>query len=283
MRSSRVAARATPRGRTLVVQSVEGAVAVITGAGSGIGRATALELARRGCAVVVSDVDDERAAGVATEIDESGGRATSARCDVANDDDVTALAEVATSAFGPVDIVMSNVGVIAKGLPLEIPIDAWASIIDVNLLGTVRVLHAFLPPLLEQGSGHVVITGSTAGLFPYAYDRLPYAATKAAVVALTESLALYLRPRGIGVTCFCPAGVITNIVEQIREYGPPTPVQAPQLPLITADEAGELVVDGILTDRLLVLAGPEATEMIERHALDREGFLRTQIEHMEGA
>jgi len=281
MRSSRVAARATPRGRTLVVQSVEGAVAVITGAGSGIGRATALELARRGCAVVVSDVDDERAAGVATEIDQSGGRAMGARCDVANDDDVTALAEVATSAFGPVDIVMSNVGVIAKGLPLEIPIDAWASIIDVNLLGTVRVLHAFLPPLLEQGSGHVVITGSTAGLFPYAYDRLPYAATKAAVVALTESLALYLRPRGIGVTCFCPAGVITNIVEQIREYGPSTPVQAPQLPLITAEEAGELVLGGILEDRLLVLTGPEAAQMIERHALDREDFLQAQIRYLE--
>ena len=281
MRSSRVAARATPRGRTLVVQSVEGAVAVITGAGSGIGRATAIELARRGCAVVVSDVDDERAAGVATEIDESGGRAIGARCDAANDNDVTALAEVATSAFGPVDIVMSNVGVIAKGLPLEIPIDAWASIIDLNLLGTVRVLHAFLPPLLDRGSGHVVITGSTAGLFPYAYDRLPYAATKAAVVALTESLALYLRPRGIGVTCFCPAGVITNIVEQIREYGPPTPVQAPQLPLITAEEAGELVLGGILEDRLLVLTGPEAAEMIERHALDREGFLQAQIRYLE--
>src|SRR5205823_13949935 len=115
---------------------------------------------------------------------------------------------------------------IAKGLPLEIPIDAWSSIIDINLLGTVRVLRAFLPGLLEQGSGHVVTTGSTAGLFPYAFDRLPYAATKAAVVAFTESLALYLRPRGIGVTCFCPAGVITNIVEEIRVYGTQTSVQA---------------------------------------------------------
>src|SRR6185295_12867675 len=99
------------------------------------------------------------------------------------------------------------------------------------------VLHAFLPPLLARGSGHVVTTGSTAGLFPYAYDRLPYAASKAAVVALTESLALYLRPRGIGVSCFCPAGVITNIVEQIRVYGPPTTVQAPQLPLVSAEDA----------------------------------------------
>ena len=147
------------------------------------------------------------------------------------------------------------------------PIDAWSSIIDVNLLGTVRVLRTFLPGLLEQGSGHVVTTGSTAGLFPYAFDRLPYAATKAAVVALTESLALYLRPRGIGVTCFCPAGVITNIVEQIREYGPPTPVQAPQLPLITAEEAGELVVQGDLQLMLLfsrIFRGPRVAEEGDR-------------------
>src|SRR4029077_13011996 len=187
----------------------------------------------------------------------------SARCDVARDVDVTGLAEITWSTFGRVDIVISNVGVIAKGLPLEIPIDAWSAIIDINLLGTVRVLRAFLPGLLEQGSGHVVTTGSTAGLFPYAFDRLPYAATKAAVVALAESLALYLRPRGIGVTCFCPAGVITNIVEQIREYGPPTPVQAPQLPLITAEEAGEFVVQGIIEDQLLVLTDPVAHSMVE--------------------
>jgi NAD(P)-dependent dehydrogenase (short-subunit alcohol dehydrogenase family) len=75
------------------------------------------------------------------------------------------------------------------------------------------VLHAFLPQLLEQGRGHVVTTGSTAGLFPYAYDRLPYAATKAALIALTESLALYLRPRGIGVTCY---GVGTSRAKSCR-------------------------------------------------------------------
>jgi NAD(P)-dependent dehydrogenase (short-subunit alcohol dehydrogenase family) len=265
------------------VQSVDGTVAVITGAGSGIGRATARALARRGCTIVVSDLDAARAEAAAAEIEADGGRALPARCDVTSDDDVERLAEHAHMAFGRVDIVMSNVGVIAKGLPVEIPLDAWQAVIDVNLLGTMRVLHAFLPALLEQGHGHVVTTGSTAGLFPYAYDRLPYAATKAAVVALTESLALYLRPRGIGVTCFCPAGVITNIVEQIREYGPPTPLQAPQIPLIGADEAGELVVQGILDDQLLVLTDAVAGEMVVRHATDREAFVRSQIEYVEGA
>ena len=103
------------------------------------------------------------------------------------------------------------------------------------------------------------------------------------MVAITDSLALYLRPKGIGVSCFCPAGVLTNIVEQIRVYGPPTAVQAPQIPLITAEEAGELVVQGILGDQPRILTNPVAGSMMERHARDAEGFLRAQIEYLEGA
>ncbi len=262
------------------MDSVAGTVAVLTGAGSGIGRATAHSLARRGATAIISDVDAERAQLVAGEIQALGGRAEGMRCDVSLPEDVAGLAEMAVRDYGRIDIIMSNVGVIAKGDPLEIPMDAWSSIIDVNLLGTVRVLRAFLPTLLEQGSGHVVTTGSTTGLFPYAYDKLPYVATKAAVVALSESLALYTRPRGIGVTCFCPAGVMTNIVEQTRAYGPPTPVQPPQIPIISAADAGELVVQGILDDRLLVLTDPLAESMIHQHAADREAFLASQIQQL---
>jgi NAD(P)-dependent dehydrogenase (short-subunit alcohol dehydrogenase family) len=265
------------------MRSFDGAVAVITGAGSGIGRATAFALAQLGCAVAVGDKDAGRAAAVAAEVTERGVRAVGVECDVTRDDHVTDLRNATVSELGRVDVVMSNVGVIAKGLPEEIPLEAWASVIDANLLGTVRVLRAFLPALLDQGSGHVVTTGSTAGLFPYAYDRLPYAATKAGVVALTESLALYLRPRGIGVTCFCPAGVVTNIVEQIQQFGPTTPVQAPQIPIITAEEAARLVVEGIVDDRLLVLSHPEADAMAERHVRDLEGFVLSQIDYLEGA
>jgi NAD(P)-dependent dehydrogenase (short-subunit alcohol dehydrogenase family) len=263
------------------MRSLEHGVAVVTGAGSGIGRATAVALAQRGCAVVIADINADRATAVAEDLGITGCRVVGARCDVTNDDDVAALYKTTMSNFGQVDIVMSNVGVIAKGLPLEIPLAAWSSVIDVNLLGMVRMLRTFLPSLLEQGSGHIVTTGSTAGLFPYAFDRLPYAASKAAVVALTESLALYLRPRGIGVSCFCPAGVVTNITEQIREYGPPTPAQAPQVPVITAEEAGELVVQGILDGRLLILSDPIVADMVEQHARDGEGFLTTQIEYLE--
>jgi NAD(P)-dependent dehydrogenase (short-subunit alcohol dehydrogenase family) len=263
------------------MDSVDAKIAVITGSGSGIGRATAHSLARRGATTIISDIDVDRAQHVSEEIRASAGRAEAVRCDVSLPEEVAALAETTLRKYGRIDIIMSNVGVIAKGGPLEVPMDAWSSSIDINLLGTVRVLRAFLPTLIDQGSGHVVTTGSTAGLFPYAYDRLPYVATKAALVALTESLALYVRPRGIGVTCFCPAGVMTNIVEQIRDYGPPTPVQPPQLPVITAEDAGELVVRGILKDQLLVLTDPLAEAMVHQHATDREAFLASQIQWLE--
>jgi NAD(P)-dependent dehydrogenase (short-subunit alcohol dehydrogenase family) len=265
------------------MKSVDGAVAVITGAGSGIGRATAFALAARGCAVVVADIDPVRAEAVAGELRANGSRALGVPCDVTRDDDIAAVYAATMSELGRADVVMSNVGVIAMGLPDAIPLDAWSSVLNVNLLGTVRMMRTFLPHLVERGSGHVVTTASTAGLFPYAYDRLPYAASKAALVALTESLALYLRPKGIGVSCFCPAGVMTNIVEQVRVYGPPTSIQAPQLPLISAEEAGELVVQGILADELRILTSPVAQSMVEDHARDAEGFLRTQIEYLEGA
>jgi NAD(P)-dependent dehydrogenase (short-subunit alcohol dehydrogenase family) len=265
------------------MKDLNGTVAVLTGAGSGIGRATAHALARRGSKVIVSDIDTERAKVVAGEIEAGGGQAAGVRCDVSLKEDVATLAEASLREYGRVDIVMSNVGVIAKGDPLDIPFEAWESIVDINLLGTVRVLQSFLPMLIEQGSGHVVTTGSTAGLFPYAYDRLPYVATKAAVLALTESLALYAQPRGIGVTCFCPAGVMTNIVEQIRQYGPATPVQSPQLAVISAEDAAELLVQGILGNKLVVLTDPLAESMIQRHAADRDAFLTSQIRYLDEA
>jgi len=259
------------------MDSVDGRVAVITGAGSGIGRATALSLARRGASVVVSDISVDRAEAVAAEVEAAGPRALAVRCDVADSAQVETLRAATLDEFGQVDIVMSNVGIIVKGLPFDIPLEAWSEILDIDVLGMVRVMNAFLPAMVERGSGHLVTTGSAAGLIPYAYDRLPYAAAKGAVVAMTEALALYLRPRGIGVSYVCPAGVVTNIVEHIRQYGPPTPVQAPQIPVVTAEEVAELVVEGILADRLLILSHPVEGDLLREHGADRQAFLERQL------
>jgi NAD(P)-dependent dehydrogenase (short-subunit alcohol dehydrogenase family) len=253
-----------------VAVDVSKAVAVITGAGSGIGQAVAHSLARRGARVVVTDLDPDRAAAVAGEL---GDQAIAVRCDVTSIDDLQAARDAAVARFGHIDIVMNNVGILAVGDVADIPLEAWQRVIDVNLMSVVRSNLVFLPLLLAQGAGHVVNTASTAGLLPYGFDRLPYTATKHAIVGLSESLALYLRPRGIGVSCLCPAGVATNIVEQITFYGEPRQPIGPRLPVVDADSVGELVAEAITTDRFLILTAPEVVGELREHAADIDAYL----------
>jgi short-subunit dehydrogenase len=127
--------------------------------------------------------------------------------------------------------------------------------------------------LLEQGSGHIVNTASTAGLLPYGFERLPYTATKHAIVGLSESLWLYLRPRGIGVSCLCPSGVATNILEQITFYGEPRPPRGPSFTVVEAEAVGELVADGVSQGRFLILTAPEAADELREHGADIDAYL----------
>jgi NAD(P)-dependent dehydrogenase (short-subunit alcohol dehydrogenase family) len=248
-------------------------VAVITGAGSGIGRASALSLARRGAGIVVSDIDGARAEAVASEISANGGQSLPMRCDVTDPAAFEGLRQRTLEAFGQVDIVMNNVGVIALGPPELLPLSEWERVVDVNLLSAVRSNLVFLPLLLAQGRGHVVYTASASGLLAHGYDRLPYVTTKHALVGMSESLALYLRPRGIGVTCLCPSGVITNIVEQITFFGKPESPRSPDHPVVEAEVVGELVADAIADGQFLVLTATEVHDELVERALDIEGYI----------
>ncbi len=250
-------------------------VAVITGAGSGIGRAAAISLARRGARIVVTDVDEGRAEAVAEEIAAAGGQAVWASCDVTDAEAIERARDLALTAFGHVEIVMNNVGVLAMGPPESLPLHAWQRIVDINLLGVVRSNLVFLPHLLAQGKGHVVNTASASGLLAYGFDRLPYVATKHALVGLTESLAIYLRPRGIGVTCLCPSGVITNIVEQITSFGEPAAPRAPDHPIVAAEVVGELVAGAVETGRFLVLTAAEVHDELVERARDIDAYIDT--------
>ena len=129
-----------------------GAVALVTGGGSGIGRGTALALAAAGSHVVVADIDDVRASDVAAEATATGTRCVGLRLDVNEQDDFDAAKSVLLDEFGRIDIVMNNVGVIAAGLPEHIPMDEWERIISTNLLSVVRSNATFLPGLVEQGA-----------------------------------------------------------------------------------------------------------------------------------
>jgi NAD(P)-dependent dehydrogenase (short-subunit alcohol dehydrogenase family) len=261
---------------------LDAAVAVVTGGGSGIGRAIAQELAARGARVLVTDVDDERAATVATEIRDAGGSAVPQRLDVAQADDFVAARDRALAEFGSVDVVVNNVGVMAAGRPEVIPVEEWQRVLDVNVLGVVRSNEVFLPLLIEQGRGHVVNTASATGILNYSYDRGPYAASKAAVVMISEGLFLYLRQYGVGVSCLCPTGVITNIVEQIRFFGEQVPLRAPDFPVVEAHVAGERVADAIERRQFLVLTADEVGADLRRKGDDRDAYLLAQERWING-
>jgi NAD(P)-dependent dehydrogenase (short-subunit alcohol dehydrogenase family) len=259
------------------MDDVRGAVALVTGGGSGIGRGTAIALANAGAHVVVADLDADRSEEVAAEASAAGTESVGMRLDVNSQDDFDAARDLMLERFGRVDVVMNNVGVIAAGLPEHIPMDEWERIVSTNLLSVVRSNATFLPVLLEQSRGHVVNTASTAGLYAYAFERLPYSATKAGVVAVSEALALYLRPRGIGVTCLCPGPVATNIGEFVTFSGPPVSMRGPGLDFVEPAAVGAQVVQAIRDDTFLLLTHPEVHDVLVERARDPEAFVARQV------
>jgi NAD(P)-dependent dehydrogenase (short-subunit alcohol dehydrogenase family) len=246
-------------------------VAVITGAGSGIGRATARTFAERGARVVVTDIREDRATDVAREI---GDRAVAVGCDVTRLEHLEAVRQVALARFDRIDVVMNNVGLVVGGPVEGIPFEAWERSVDVNILGVVRSNQVFLPGLLEQGSGHIVNTSSTSGLLPYGFELLPYTTTKYAVVGLSEALWVYLRPHGIGVTCFCPAGVRTKIHHDVELFGNEPPPAGPDFPFTPVERCGELVADAVESGTFLVVTTPAVTDDVRRRGEDIDAYLR---------
>jgi len=256
---------------------LQGAAAVLTGAGSGIGRATAISLASRGCRIVASDLDQDRAEETAALASRAGSEAVGIQVDVADQAALEAARDLCLDRFGRLDLVMNNVGVLAMGPPESLPLEAWQRVLDLNVLSIARSNLVFLPQLLAQGHGHVVNTSSASGLLAYGFDRLPYVASKHAVVGLSEALALYLAPKGVGLTCVCPSGVITNILEQITVYGEPTSPRAPQHPLVEPDAVGELVAEAVTAGRFLVVTAPQIHNELRERAADPEAYMQRMI------
>lgn len=261
-----------------MITDLTGRVAVVTGAASGIGRATALALAEAGARVVLADINQERLAEAVAAVTAVGGRALAQHTDVSSDADMAALDAAAHQAFGPVDLVMSNVGVLVLGQPTAIPLDAWERVLDLNLLSVVRAVRQFLPSMIERGMGHFVNTASTAGLWGYGAERLPYVASKAALVVVSEALAAYARPFGVGVTCLCPGPVRTNIVEQMTTFGEIGALSSPPLSLLEPETVAAQVIEAIRTDRFFLPTHPEVSAILRRRADDPEAFLADLIE-----
>jgi NAD(P)-dependent dehydrogenase (short-subunit alcohol dehydrogenase family) len=253
---------------------------LIYGAAQGIGRAVALEFARRGADVAVADIKLDGAKETAGLVEAAGGRAAALACDVTNRESVRETAAEAERLLGEIDIVMNNVGAITNGAPEDFPIEEWRRIIDLNLYSVIYSNEVFIPKLLQRGRGHIVNTASFAGLYPYATSRMPYVAAKAAVVALSESMALYLHPQGVRVSCLCPGPVMTGVMDSMKTFGANVPMRGPgaQYKVKTAEEAAVVLADGMRDGRIIIPTDEKVWEVLRRHAASPDAFIQETID-----
>ncbi|NUO52288.1 MAG: SDR family NAD(P)-dependent oxidoreductase [Polyangiaceae bacterium] len=191
--------------------------AVVTGAAGGLGRSLAKRLAERGGHIVIADIDLGGAEETARIVERAGGKAHVERCDVSKAADVERLRDRSEEVLGAIDLIVNNAGVAVGGPVGEIPLADWDWIVGINLMGVIYGCHFFLPAMKKRGSGHILNVASIAGV-TYAPQMGPYNATKAGVVALTETLAAELNKTGVGATVLCPYFFETNIHRAARAH-----------------------------------------------------------------
>ena len=237
----------------------DGAVAIMTGGASGIGRALSEALGRRGASVVLADRQIELAQEVAAGIQEKGGKASAVELDVTDFPAVDQLVRATAQAHGRLDYMFNNAGIAIGGEVRVCQIEDWDSVLNVNLHGVVNGVQAAYPVMLSQGYGHIVNTASMAGLLPMP-AAVSYAATKHAVVGLSKSLRVEAASYGVRVSVLCPGFIRTPILyggkygknlqavppevqeEFIRKYRPMSPARF-----------AEKVLDALARNKALII------------------------------
>ncbi len=243
--------------------NVQGKVALVTGAASGIGRETAVALTRHGARVVICDVDVDGLENLRAELGHAC--ALSRRVDVGSEDAMRSFADEVNAKVGVVDLLVNNAGVGLEGGLLGTTLRNWDWVLRVNLWGVIHGCHFFIPPMVARGQGgHVVNVASTFGFFAPP-DVIGYAASKFAVFGLSESLRAELVPHGIGVTVVCPGVVATNIIETARFAGGSDEAarRARTANLFAgraygADKVARAILDAVAHNRAVAPVSPEA-------------------------
>jgi NAD(P)-dependent dehydrogenase (short-subunit alcohol dehydrogenase family) len=198
---------------------LSGQAAIVTGAGRGIGRATALELARLGADIAIAELDTATADRTAAEVKQLGRRALVMPTDVTKRADLATMTERTRAEFGRIDILINNAGIYRAASTLDITEEHWDAIFDINAKAVFFATQAVLPVMIAQKRGAIVSLASMAGKIG-SKTNLPYNASKAAVVSMTKSLALAHGADGIRVNCVCPGFVETDMWTKVaREQG----------------------------------------------------------------
>jgi len=245
------------------VKELRGKRCFITGAASGIGRATALAVAERGAEVHLTDI--QALEDVVAAVERGRGRVgTATVADIADHDAVVALAETVHAAGGSVDVVMNVAGVSTWGAIERLSHDDWRKMVEINLMGPISVLECFVPPMIEAGSGgHVVNVSSAAGLFGLPWHAA-YSASKFGLRGVSEVLRFDLRRHGIGVSLVCPGGVRTPLTETVEIVGvnrsdPRWRKEEARFlrHAVTPERVAERILEGIEKDRPLVFTSAD--------------------------
>src|ERR1700754_143888 len=222
-------------------------IAVVTGGGTGIGRALCRRFAEQGARVVVADIDEPGATEVAEAIN-----GLAVRCDVSRETDVWNLVARATEAFERIDLFCSNAGIGLDGGP-EASDDGWQRIWDINVMAHIYAARAVLPQMLERGDGYLLQTASAAGLLAQ-IGSAPYSVTKHAAVAFAEWLSITYGDQGIRVSCLCPMGVRTAMLEG-EDHLSHRVVKAAGA-VLEPEDVADAVVRTIDAERFLILPHP---------------------------
>ena len=255
---------------------IEDKVAVVTGGGSGIGRALATALAAAGARVVVGDIDRAGAEQTAGIISALGHEAAAREADASAEADIAALIDLATTEFGPVDIYVANAGV--GGPPgLVVPESEWDRVLDVNLRAHIRAATQLIPRWVDRGGGYFVSVASAAGLLTQ-LGAAAYSVSKHAAVGFAEWLAITYGEVGVGVSCLCPMGVDTELLNELRESPEPDGRLAANAVIMAGDvldpdSVAAVTLNAMRENRFLVLPHPEVLEMYRQKSADYDAWI----------
>jgi NAD(P)-dependent dehydrogenase (short-subunit alcohol dehydrogenase family) len=239
---------------------------VITGAATGIGRATAEKLTRLGSRVAIADLNGVKAEEAAASIRAGNGEAIAVRCDVTRDEEVGALINAVSAKYGRVDVLINNASMPPiAGRIEDIPFESWVTALQVNVLGYVRMIRAVLPAMIERGSGYLVNTASSLAILPDPPTRfqIPYTTTKGAQLGMSYGLAHALRAHGVRVSVFCPGLTATSDRpggQSVTTSGTTIPSLAEFLDGVdsrrnkpaTAEFAASVLIEGMRQEKFLI-------------------------------
>ncbi len=243
------------------MKTLKNRIAVVTGAASGIGRASALEFAKGGMDVALADLNEQGMAAVAAEIQRIGRRAICVKTDVTKKADIENLLKRTLAELGGCHLVMNNAGITVVGGAWESTDEDWKRVIDIDLWGVIHGCRVFAPYLAKQGDGHIVNTASGAGLMAVP-GMVSYTTAKFGVVGLSEGFRYELAPYNVGVTVVCPGVVNTNIVASAEFRGEFGSSRNQALKMIESGvdpvKLARKIVKAVRNDEPVVLIGREA-------------------------